>query len=131
MQHLATHSGDNPRTTPFVSRRSDTTHFVHLRCAGAQLNHIEHQLGNCVNSIVRHFHGCSAQGAVPTDRAQLTQLLCADGGLISCLQQAFLFNFKTSRLFKSQYPWDYISRFLFSLLTYSFMQQYYLEIIFY
>jgi hypothetical protein len=47
-------------------------------------------------------------GNAEQQRAQLTNLLCGDGGLIDHLQAAFLFNFKTTRRFRTYYPWDYI-----------------------
>ncbi|XP_066906061.1 DENN domain-containing protein 5B isoform X2 [Halyomorpha halys] len=69
------------------------------------LSEIEHLLGDCVNNLVKYFY--CAQGKESS--SSLTMLLCGDTGLVSSLEQAFLYGFKSSRLFgRNLYIWDYL-----------------------
>lgn len=67
---------------------------------------IQHQLGNCVNVIVKWHYKPSRDRDVGT----LTNLLCGDDGLVKCLEQVFLCGFRSSRFFgRNLYIWDYFS----------------------
>ncbi|ODM89847.1 DENN domain-containing protein 5B [Orchesella cincta] len=63
---------------------------------------IQEGLSDTVNKIVKYFFQSEK------DRGSLTVLLCGDNGLVSALEQVFLFGFKSSRVFgKNIYLWDY------------------------
>ncbi|XP_044737255.1 DENN domain-containing protein 5B isoform X2 [Chrysoperla carnea] len=67
---------------------------------------IQHLIGDCVNRIVKwHYRKRSDKNS------SLTALLCGEGGLVHCLEQAFLCGFRSSRLFgRNLYLWDYFVR---------------------
>ncbi|TDG52574.1 hypothetical protein AWZ03_000807 [Drosophila navojoa] len=68
---------------------------------------IQHQLGNCVNVIVKWHYKPSRDRDVGT----LTNLLCGDDGLVKCLEQVFLCGFRSSRFFgRNLYIWDYFTK---------------------
>ncbi|KAH8398853.1 hypothetical protein KR222_008930 [Zaprionus bogoriensis] len=68
---------------------------------------IQHQLGNCVNVIVKWHYKPSRDRDVGT----LTHLLCGDDGLVKCLEQVFLCGFRSSRFFgRNLYIWDYFTK---------------------
>uniref|UniRef100_A0A914XD19 DENN domain-containing protein 5A n=1 Tax=Plectus sambesii TaxID=2011161 RepID=A0A914XD19_9BILA len=71
-----------------------------------RVSEVQHQLGDAVNCIVKHFY----RSVEKDQRSQLTQLLCGERGLVVCLEQAFLVGFRSSRFFRQQYPWDYIEK---------------------
>lgn len=62
-------------------------------------------LGDAVNNIVKHFYKKESV------RTHLTPLLCGDRGLVAYIEQAFLINIKSARLFKHAYPWDIVEKF--------------------
>lgn len=62
--------------------------------------------GDCVNNIVKWHHRRSNE-----KNTTLTVLLCGEGGLVQCLEQVFLFGFRSSRLFgRNLYLWDFFSK---------------------
>lgn len=67
---------------------------------------IQHLIGDCVNRIVKwHYRKRSDKNS------SLTALLCGEGGLVHCLEQAFLCGFRSSRLFgRNLYLWDYFGK---------------------
>lgn len=68
---------------------------------------IQHQLGNCVNIIVKWHYKPSRDRDVGT----LTNLLCGDDGLVKCLENVFLCGFRSTRFFgRNLYIWDYFSK---------------------
>ncbi|XP_030385516.1 DENN domain-containing protein 5B [Scaptodrosophila lebanonensis] len=68
---------------------------------------IQHQLGNCVNVIVKWHYKPSRDRDVGT----LTNLLCGDDGLVKCLEQVFLCGFRSARFFgRNLYIWDYFTK---------------------
>ncbi|XP_067645508.1 DENN domain-containing protein 5B isoform X3 [Eurosta solidaginis] len=68
---------------------------------------LQHQLGNCVNVIVKWHYKPSRDRDVGT----LTNLLCGDDGLVKCLERVFLCGFRSSRFFgKNLYIWDYFTK---------------------
>lgn len=74
------------------------------------ISEIQHQLGNCVNTIVKWHYKPSRSRDVGT----LTNLLCGDNGLVKCLELVFMCGFRSTRFFgKNLYIWDYFSMSLF------------------
>uniref|UniRef100_A0A1B0C827 DENN domain-containing protein 5B n=2 Tax=Lutzomyia longipalpis TaxID=7200 RepID=A0A1B0C827_LUTLO len=68
---------------------------------------IQHMLGDVVNAIVKWHYRPSRE----RDAGSLSTLLCGEEGLVKCLEQAFLFGFRSSRLFgRNLYIWDYFVR---------------------
>ncbi|XP_055707091.1 DENN domain-containing protein 5A isoform X3 [Phlebotomus papatasi] len=68
---------------------------------------IQHLLGDAVNAIVKWHYRPSRE----RDAGSLTNLLCGEEGLVKCLEQAFLFGFRSTRLFgRNLYIWDYFVR---------------------
>ncbi|PNI79383.1 DENND5A isoform 16, partial [Pan troglodytes] len=57
-----------------------------------------------VNGIVKHFH------KPEKERGSLTLLLCGECGLVSALEQAFQHGFKSPRLFKNVFIWDFLEK---------------------
>ncbi|XP_026468507.1 DENN domain-containing protein 5A-like [Ctenocephalides felis] len=68
---------------------------------------IQTMISDCVNVLVKWHYKPSRHRDVST----LTTLLCGENGLVKSLQQAFLFGFRSSRLFgRNLYLWDYFVR---------------------
>ncbi|XP_037943215.1 DENN domain-containing protein 5B isoform X2 [Teleopsis dalmanni] len=68
---------------------------------------IQHQLGNCVNVIVKWHYKPSRTRDVGT----LTNLLCGDNGLVKCMEQVFTCGYRSTRFFsKNLYIWDYFTK---------------------
>lgn len=68
---------------------------------------IQHMLGDCVNNIVKWHYK-----RAPEKNTTLTALLCGEGGLVQCLEQVFLYGFRSSRLFgRNLYLWDYFGEY--------------------
>ncbi|XP_036181214.1 DENN domain-containing protein 5A isoform X3 [Myotis myotis] len=63
---------------------------------------IQESIGEAVNGIVKHFH------KPEKERGSLTLLLCGECGLVSALEQAFQHGFKSPRLFKNVFIWDFL-----------------------
>jgi len=83
--------------SPSIPRRS----YEHRM----NVSDIQQFLGDSVNSIVK-YHFKSER-----ERGSLTVLLCGEAGLVTALEQVFLYGFKSSRLFvKNFYIWDYLER---------------------
>ncbi|GAB6019185.1 hypothetical protein CHUAL_000804 [Chamberlinius hualienensis] len=63
---------------------------------------IQQILADAVNSIIKHYY------KPEKERGSLTILLCGEMGLVACLEQVFLYGFKSTRLFgRHLYLWDY------------------------
>jgi len=92
---------NNPRASSLPSGYGGCT-------VGATMAALEHNLGNCVNAIVKHFHATGDGHEKVEHRQQLTQLLCGDGALVQCLEQAFLYNFRSTRHMRTYFMWDYV-----------------------
>lgn len=72
---------------------------------------IQHQLGNCVNAIVKWHYRPSRE----RDTSSLTNLLCGEDGLVKGMENAFLCGFKSQRLFgRNLYIWDYFRKYTYS-----------------
>ncbi|XP_053576576.1 DENN domain-containing protein 5A isoform X3 [Bombina bombina] len=65
---------------------------------------IQESIGEAVNGIVKHFH------KPEKERGSLTLLLCGENGLVSALEQVFQHGFKSPRLFKSVFIWDFLEK---------------------
>ncbi|XP_032917667.1 DENN domain-containing protein 5A isoform X1 [Catharus ustulatus] len=65
---------------------------------------IQEAIGEAVNGIVKHFH------KPEKERGSLTLLLCGEGGLVSALEQVFQHGFKSPRLFKNVFIWDFLEK---------------------
>lgn len=65
---------------------------------------IQHMLCDCVNNIAKYDH-------TKDNFSSWTVLLCGETGLVSCLEQVFVYGFKSVRLFgRNLYVWDFIAR---------------------
>ncbi|XP_063800141.1 DENN domain-containing protein 5A isoform X2 [Pseudophryne corroboree] len=65
---------------------------------------IQEAIGEAVNGIVKHFH------KPEKERGSLTLLLCGECGLVSALEQVFQHGFKSPRLFKCMFIWDFLEK---------------------
>ncbi|KAM6322187.1 DENN domain-containing protein 5A isoform 1-T1 [Podargus strigoides] len=65
---------------------------------------IQEAIGEAVNGIVKHFH------KPEKERGSLTLLLCGENGLVSALEQVFQHGFKSPRLFKNVFIWDFLEK---------------------
>uniref|UniRef100_H3BD80 DENN domain containing 5A n=1 Tax=Latimeria chalumnae TaxID=7897 RepID=H3BD80_LATCH len=65
---------------------------------------IQESVGEAINGIVKHFH------KPEKERGSLTLLLCGETGLVSALDQVFQHGFKSPRLFKSVFIWDFLEK---------------------
>ncbi|XP_053304823.1 DENN domain-containing protein 5A isoform X2 [Spea bombifrons] len=65
---------------------------------------IQEATGEAVNGIVKHFH------KPEKERGSLTLLLCGESGLVAALEQVFQHGFKSPRLFKSIFIWDFLEK---------------------
>uniref|UniRef100_A0A672UXF1 DENN domain containing 5A n=1 Tax=Strigops habroptila TaxID=2489341 RepID=A0A672UXF1_STRHB len=65
---------------------------------------IQEAIGEAVNGIVKHFH------KPEKERGSLTLLLCGESGLVSALEQVFQHGFKSPRLFKNVFIWDFLEK---------------------
>uniref|UniRef100_A0A8C5D7K2 DENN/MADD domain containing 5A n=1 Tax=Gouania willdenowi TaxID=441366 RepID=A0A8C5D7K2_GOUWI len=61
-------------------------------------------LGEAINGIVKHFH------KPEKERGSLTLLLCGEFGLVWALEQVFQHGFKSPRLFKNVFIWDFLGK---------------------
>lgn len=73
------------------------------------MTEIQQQLGEAVNALVKYFY----TNVEARSRGELTQLLCAPGkGFVSVMVSVFIYGRQDSiwsaRLFRPQYPWDYV-----------------------
>ncbi|XP_036391026.1 DENN domain-containing protein 5A-like isoform X1 [Megalops cyprinoides] len=65
---------------------------------------IQEGVGEAINGIVKHFH------KPEKERGSLTLLLCGEFGLVSALEQVFQHGFKSPRLFKNVFIWDFLEK---------------------
>lgn len=69
---------------------------------------IQHMLGDCVNAIVKWHYRPNRE----RDTSSLTNLLCGEDGLVKCMENAFLYGFKSQRLFgRNFFIWDFLGKF--------------------
>lgn len=68
---------------------------------------IQHMLGDCVNAIVKWHYRPNRE----RDTSSLTNLLCGEDGLVKCMENAFLYGFKSQRLFgRNFFIWDFLGK---------------------
>uniref|UniRef100_A0A674AAA9 DENN domain containing 5A n=1 Tax=Salmo trutta TaxID=8032 RepID=A0A674AAA9_SALTR len=65
---------------------------------------IQEGVGESINGIVKHFH------KPEKERGSLTLLLCGEYGLVWALEQVFQHGFKSPRLFKNVFIWDFLEK---------------------
>ncbi|XP_072322614.1 DENN domain-containing protein 5A isoform X4 [Scyliorhinus torazame] len=95
------------RTPPMQQSPSMIRRFVNITPTSRQkLNtgQIQESVGEAINGIVKHFH------KPEKERGSLMLLLCGENGLVSALEQVFHHGFKSPRLFKSIFIWDFMEK---------------------
>ncbi|XP_072128707.1 DENN domain-containing protein 5A isoform X2 [Mobula birostris] len=95
------------RTPPMQQSPSMIRRFVNITPTNRpKLNtgQIQESVGEAINGIVKHFH------KPEKERGSLTLLLCGENGLVSALEQVFHHGFKSPRLFKSIFIWDFLEK---------------------
>ncbi|XP_055505451.1 DENN domain-containing protein 5A isoform X3 [Leucoraja erinacea] len=95
------------RTPPMQQSPSMIRRFVNITPANRpKLNtgQIQESVGEAINGIVKHFH------KPEKERGSLTLLLCGENGLVTALEQVFHHGFKSPRLFKSVFIWDFLEK---------------------
>uniref|UniRef100_A0A8C4SMB8 DENN domain containing 5A n=1 Tax=Erpetoichthys calabaricus TaxID=27687 RepID=A0A8C4SMB8_ERPCA len=97
------------RTPPMQQSPSMMRRFVTIspnRKGTPPLNtgQIQESVGEAMNGIVKHFH------KPEKERGSLTLLLCGENGLVSALEQVFQHGFKSPRLFKNVFIWDFLEK---------------------
>ncbi|XP_048448800.1 DENN domain-containing protein 5A-like isoform X1 [Rhincodon typus] len=95
------------RTPPLQQSPSMIRRFVNITPTSRQkLNtgQIQESVGEAINGIVKHFH------KPEKERGSLMLLLCGENGLVSALEQVFHHGFKSPRLFKSIFIWDFMEK---------------------
>ncbi|XP_069756440.1 DENN domain-containing protein 5A isoform X4 [Narcine bancroftii] len=95
------------RTPPMQQSPSMIRRFVNITPTNRpKLNtgQIQESVGEAINGIVKHFH------KPDKERGSLTLLLCGENGLVSALEQVFHHGFKSPRLFKSVFIWDFLEK---------------------
>lgn len=82
--------------------------FIFLITAYIYLYIFVYFSGDCINRIVKYFYRAQTKDG-PNN--SLTVLLCGETGLVTCLENVFLFGFKSVRLFgRNLYVWDFIGK---------------------
>ncbi|XP_066556954.1 DENN domain-containing protein 5A isoform X3 [Amia ocellicauda] len=95
------------RTPPMQQSPSMIRRFVTISPnSKPKLNtgQIQEAVGEAINGIVKHFH------KPEKERGSLTLLLCGEYGLVSALEQVFQHGFKSPRLFKNVFIWDFLEK---------------------
>uniref|UniRef100_A0A8C6C9Y6 DENN domain containing 5A n=1 Tax=Monodon monoceros TaxID=40151 RepID=A0A8C6C9Y6_MONMO len=92
------------RTPPLQQSPSVIRRLVTISPNKLNTGQIQESIGEAVNGIVKHFH------KPEKERGSLTLLLCGECGLVSALEQAFQHGFKSPRLFKNVFIWDFLEK---------------------
>lgn len=71
-----------------------------------QLQSLEHRTGVAINAMMKHFLSSTEQDQ-QTSNAKLSTLLCAEDGLLPCIDEIFAHGL-IQRIFQRVYPWDYV-----------------------
>jgi hypothetical protein len=61
-------------------------------------------LGNAINILLKHFE------KELSEKSSLTTLICGENGLVHSLENVFHFGFKSYKLFKKLYIWDFLGK---------------------
>ncbi|KAJ8396724.1 hypothetical protein AAFF_G00015620 [Aldrovandia affinis] len=108
---LTTPSAENEerpcRTPPMQQSPGMIRRFVTISPSSKpKLNtgQIQEGVGEAINGIVKHFH------KPEKERGSLTLLLCGEFGLVWALEQVFQHGFKSPRLFKNVFIWDFLEK---------------------
>uniref|UniRef100_A0AAQ4RPN1 DENN domain containing 5A n=1 Tax=Gasterosteus aculeatus aculeatus TaxID=481459 RepID=A0AAQ4RPN1_GASAC len=92
------------RTPPMQQSPGMMRRFVTISPNKLNTGQIQEGVGEAINGIVKHFH------KPEKERGSLTLLLCGEYGLVWALEQVFLHGFKSPRLFKNVFIWDFLEK---------------------
>uniref|UniRef100_A0A4W6D3J5 DENN domain containing 5A n=1 Tax=Lates calcarifer TaxID=8187 RepID=A0A4W6D3J5_LATCA len=90
------------RTPPMQQSPGMMRRFVTISPNKLNTGQIQEGVGEAINGIVKHFH------KPEKERGSLTLLLCGEYGLVWALEQVFQHGFKSPRLFKNVFIWDFL-----------------------
>uniref|UniRef100_A0A8C6KNU5 DENN domain containing 5A n=1 Tax=Nothobranchius furzeri TaxID=105023 RepID=A0A8C6KNU5_NOTFU len=90
------------RTPPMQQSPGMMRRFVTISPSKLNPGQIQEGVGEAINGIVKHFH------KPEKERGSLTLLLCGEYGLVWALEQVFQHGFKSPRLFKNVFIWDFL-----------------------
>uniref|UniRef100_A0A8C5D989 DENN/MADD domain containing 5A n=1 Tax=Gouania willdenowi TaxID=441366 RepID=A0A8C5D989_GOUWI len=90
------------RTPPMQQSPGMMRRFVTISPNKLNTGQIQEGVGEAINGIVKHFH------KPEKERGSLTLLLCGEFGLVWALEQVFQHGFKSPRLFKNVFIWDFL-----------------------
>ncbi len=65
---------------------------------------VQELLGNSINTLVKFFEKSDQE------RGSLTSLMCGENGLVNAMEHIFSFGFKSYKLFKRLYVWDFLEK---------------------
>ena len=65
---------------------------------------IQEVLSNSINTLVKFFEKSDSE------RGSLTNLMCGEYGLVSSMESIFSFGYKSYKLFKRLYVWDFLEK---------------------
>uniref|UniRef100_A0A674A6T6 DENN domain containing 5A n=1 Tax=Salmo trutta TaxID=8032 RepID=A0A674A6T6_SALTR len=92
------------RTPPMQQSPGMMRRFVTISPNKLNTGQIQEGVGESINGIVKHFH------KPEKERGSLTLLLCGEYGLVWALEQVFQHGFKSPRLFKNVFIWDFLEK---------------------
>uniref|UniRef100_A0A8C6T9K6 DENN/MADD domain containing 5A n=1 Tax=Neogobius melanostomus TaxID=47308 RepID=A0A8C6T9K6_9GOBI len=92
------------RTPPMQQSPGMMRRFVTISPNKLNTGQIQEGVGEAINGIVKHFH------KPEKERGSLTLLLCGEYGLVWALEQVFQHGFKSPRLFKNIFIWDFLEK---------------------
>uniref|UniRef100_A0A672JBI2 DENN/MADD domain containing 5A n=1 Tax=Salarias fasciatus TaxID=181472 RepID=A0A672JBI2_SALFA len=92
------------RTPPMQQSPGMMRRFVTISPNKLNTGQIQEGVGEAINGIVKHFH------KPEKERGSLTLLLCGEYGLVWALEQVFQHGFKSPRLFKNVFIWDFLEK---------------------
>uniref|UniRef100_A0AAZ3Q2Y4 DENN/MADD domain containing 5A n=1 Tax=Oncorhynchus tshawytscha TaxID=74940 RepID=A0AAZ3Q2Y4_ONCTS len=92
------------RTPPMQQSPGMMRRFVTISPNKLNTSQIQEGVGEAINGIVKHFH------KPEKERGSLTLLLCGEYGLVWALEQVFQHGFKSPRLFKNVFIWDFLGK---------------------
>uniref|UniRef100_A0A8C7TX34 DENN/MADD domain containing 5A n=1 Tax=Oncorhynchus mykiss TaxID=8022 RepID=A0A8C7TX34_ONCMY len=92
------------RTPPMQQSPGMMRRFVTISPNKLNTGQIQEGVGEAINGIVKHFH------KPEKERGSLTLLLCGEYGLVWALDQVFQHGFKSPRLFKNVFIWDFLEK---------------------
>jgi hypothetical protein len=91
-------------SSPYNSNRSSSPTFSRNEEKKLQPNSVQEMLGYSINTLVKFFEKNDS------DKVNLTSLMCGEQGLVSCMDSLFSFGFKSYKLFKRLYVWDFLEK---------------------